>query len=236
MRGRALASAVLVVVGISCAKVAPPPGGEIDRDAPAVTESSPGSGAFAVAPDSAFSVTFSEPADRRSVMRALTVIPAVDFAESSWEENTLRLVPENGWAADRPTLIVISGRAKDRRDNEMGSAFRTRFTTRAVPDSGTIAGKVWSGKEVPSGTSLTVAAFEAVEDDSLDPVRQDPWALAEASGGGDFRLVGVDTGRRYHVVAMVDRDGDQRPESSGEPWQAAPEMAVFLSPDEREVR
>jgi hypothetical protein len=236
VRGRALASLLLVAAAISCAKVAPPPGGEIDREAPTILASSPPSGAHAVAPDSAFTVTFSEPPDRRSVMRALTVIPAVDFAESSWEESSLRLVPEEGWAADRPTLIVISGRAKDRRDNEMGSAFRSRFTTKASPDSGTVAGKVWSGREVPGGTSLTMAAFEASEVDSLDPVRQDPWALAEAKGGGDFRLVGLDTGRRYHVVAMVDRDGDQRPASSGEPWEESPEMAVFLSPDEREVR
>lgn len=236
MRGRALASVLLVAAGISCAKVAPPPGGEIDREPPTVMESSPPPGAAGVAPDSAFTIVFSEPPDRRSVMRALTVIPAVDFAESAWEEDTLRLVPEGGWATGRPTLIVVSGRAKDRRDNEMGKAFRTRFTTRSAADSGTVAGRVWSGREVPQGASVLVAAFDAAEGDSLDPVRQDPFALAEAAGSGEFRLVELDVGRRFRVAAMVDRDGDQRPESSGEIWTEAPEMAVFLSPDEREVR
>lgn len=235
MRGRALASVLLVAAGISCAKVAPPPGGEIDREAPTVVEVTPSPGAYAVAPDSALTLVFSEPPDRRSVMRALQVFPAVDFAVSAWEEQTLRLVPEEGWAQGRPTLVVVGGRAKDRRDNEMGKAYRTRFTTAAAPDSGSITGRVWSGREVLGG-AVTMAAFEALDADSLDPVRQDPFALADAGGSGEFRLVGLDVGRRFHVVAMVDRDGDQIPASSGEPWGSAPEMAVFLSPDEREVR
>jgi hypothetical protein len=236
VRGRALASAGLVAAGVSCAKVAPPPGGEIDREPPSIVECAPPPGAAGVAPDSAFTLVFSEPPDRRSVLRALTVIPAVDFAQTSWEKDTLRLVPEGGWAADRPTLITVDGRAKDRRDNEMGKAFRTRFTTGPAADSGSVAGRVWSGREVPQGGVLAVAAFDAADGDSADPVRQDPFALADADGRGEFRLVELDVGRRFRVVAMYDRDGDQRPESRGEIWREAPEMAVFLSPDEREVR
>ncbi|NNE43649.1 MAG: Ig-like domain-containing protein [Gemmatimonadetes bacterium] len=224
MRGRLAASLVLAGLAISCAKVAPPPGGPEDRDPPQISDAAPPRNATGVPADSAFVLTFSERIDQRSVMRGLTIYPPVDFRESSWEAGTrLRLVPDEGWPGDRPVLVLLAATAKDRRGNELGTAFRTRFWTADVRDSGEVAGKVWSGREVPRGTTPLVAAYRAgAPGDTLDPLRAYPVAVDDAEKSGEFRLTGLDPAHRYHIVAMIDPSGDARPDGRGEFWQEAP--------------
>ncbi|MGQ0720068.1 MAG: Ig-like domain-containing protein [Candidatus Eiseniibacteriota bacterium] len=235
MRGRLLATVALGVVALSCAKVAPPPGGPEDREPPTLAEVLPPHDAAGVAPDSAVTLTFSEDPDHRSVMRALSVHPAVEFRESGWSEGRLRLVPEGGWAADRPTWVVLGGTAQDRRGNQLGTPFRTRFTTRAAVDSGRALGRVWPGREVTQGAPVVVCAY-ADAADSLDPSADSPVSIADAGKDGEFRLDGLDVGRRYRVAAQVDRNGDLRPRDRNELWAEAPDVVAFLSPDTNEVR
>jgi hypothetical protein len=222
-------------VAFSCAKVAPPPGGPEDRDPPKIAEALPPHDAAGVAPDSAVTLTFSEDPDHRSVMRALSVHPAVEFRESAWQEGRLRLVPEGGWAADRPTWVVLGSSARDRRGNQLGTPFRTRFTTRVAIDSGRALGRVWPGRQVTQGAPVVVCAY-ADAPDSLDPATDSPVSIADAGQDGEFRLDGLDVARRYRVAAQVDRNGDLRPTDRQELWAQAPDVVAFLSPDQNEVR
>ena len=101
---------VLGLIGAgACAKLGRPPGGPEDRKPPVIVTVTPGPEAAGVAPDSAFSLTFSEKPDRRSVMRALVVFPPVDFRETTWDDTTLTLVPAEGWG------VCICDRNKSRR-------------------------------------------------------------------------------------------------------------------------
>lgn len=235
MRGRPLATAVLAAAAFSCAKVAPPPGGPEDRDPPKIVEAAPPHEAVAVAPDSAVTLVFSEDPDHRSVMRALSVHPAVEFRESAWNEGRLRLVPEGGWASGRPTWVIVGGTARDRRGNQLGAPYRTRFTTAAALGSGRAAGRVWPGKEVPKGAPVVVCAY-AWSADSLDLSAASPVSIADAADDGAFRLDGLDLLGRYRVAAQVDRNGDLRPSDRQELSAEAPDVIAFLPSDSGEVR
>lgn len=235
MRGRPLATALALAAAIGCAKVAPPPGGPEDLEPPKVVEIIPPRDATGVAPDSALTLVFSEKVDRRSVMRGLSVFPRVDFRRTDWEEARVRLVPEDGWATDRPTLFVVARTARDRRGNDMGTPFRTRFFPGAVADSGEVSGRIWAGREVPRGTMLLVAAYPAGEADSVDFATDAPVALADARADGTFRLDGLDVAGTWRIVGMLDRDDDARPASRGEVWAEAVERVRFPDPADPSV-
>ncbi len=229
----AVLGAVLAGLG-SCAKVGPPPGGPEDRDPPQITEVVPPNGAAGVAPDSAVTIIFSERPDRRSVMRSLLIFPAVDFAESAWEENRLRLRPETGWTVGRNTLIRVGREAKDRRGNRISKPFGTRFTTKALPDTGVAFGRVWMGREAERRKHPTVLAF-AVRGDSLgDPDVDAPDAAADASEKGKYRLEGLDTAETYRIVGILDADDDLRATSGGEA-RGEPPAPIAFGESAREV-
>ena len=225
---RAIALAGLAgIAGLAaCAKVAPPPGGPEDRTPPEIVEMIPARATAAVDPSAAVVIVFSERPDERSVMRALSVFPDVRFEETTWREDTLRLVPEDGWPAERNTTIRIEKTAKDRRGNQLSSAFEIWFTTKALADSGRVQGKIWNGREVERDMSVVVAAYAAPAD-SLDPDVDEPTAIAAAKPSGAFELEGLDTAATYRLIAIADRDGDGRPGSRGEIWEASRELVAF---------
>jgi hypothetical protein len=226
---RAAALFPLLLAAFACAKVAPPPGGPEDREPLALLEVIPSDGAFAVAPDSALTFVFSEKPDHRSVMSALQILPRVDFREVTWTEGRLRLLPEEGWAEDRNTIVRITESAHDRRGNSMRGPFQSRFTTKQLPDSGAVTGRIWKGKEVAPAMKVLVGAYPVSEADSVDPSAFFPAALAEAGGQGKFRLDGLDVAESYHVIGMSDRDGDARPAAGDEVWSALPEPILFAA-------
>jgi hypothetical protein len=211
----------------ACAKVAPPPGGAEDLEAPTVlldaVQPPPGSGG--VDPEQPIVIVFSERPDQRSVLRALRIWPRVDFREVAWEGDTLRLIPDPAWAADRNTLLRIATGAEDRRGNPLESAFLLQFSTKDVPDSGEITGRVWGGRERVGERPIVVLALAA--GDSLDPRALEPEALADAERDGKFRLHGLDTAREWRVAGLVDRNDDLVPVDRGEAYALAEETVRF---------
>jgi hypothetical protein len=234
VRARVAATVLLGVLVASCAKVAPPPGGPEDRDPPTIVDVFPPRDAAGVAPDSALTILFSEEPDRRTVMRALAVYPAAEFAQTEWVGPALRLVPGTPWPSDRPTLVVLAGTARDRRGNELGDAFRWRFWTGDAPDPGAVEGRVWPGREVPRGTGVVVTAYVAA--DSLDPESAHPVAITDAQSDGAFRIDGLNPDQEYQLIAVLDRNGDARLGERGEIWQEAPERVRFPSPHSLLIR
>jgi hypothetical protein len=207
----------------ACAKVGPPPGGPEDREAPTIVKDAvyPPPGAAGVSPGDTVSIVFSELPDRRSVMRALAVFPPVDFRQTSWRGDTLRLAPDPGWAAERNTILRIGPTARDRRGNRLAEAFVLRFTTKSVADSGTIRGRAWAGREKSAEARLLVFATPA--DSALGAA---PASLAEPDKDGAFALEGLDTGAAWRVTALLDADGDARGDGEEATW-SAPDTTVF---------
>lgn len=227
--GRPLLTAALVaLLAGACAKVAPPPGGPEDVDPPTIltelVRPAPGSAGFGAA--DTVRIVFSERPDRRSVMRALTIVPRVDFRDVVWQEDTLSLVPDPAWAEGRNTLLRISRGARDRRGNPLDHPFSLRFTTQDAADSGTVAGRVWMGRERDDRSPVVLFAFDVA--DSLDAGVSAPYAIGEAGPNGQFQLGGLDTGKTYRVLALLDRNDDLEPGGRGEVSVAAPDTVRFL--------
>lgn len=230
-----LAGVALASLLAACAKVGPPPGGPEDREAPSVLTDalSPAPGSAGVHADEPIRIVFSERLDQRSVMRNLTVIPRVDYRDVAWSEDTLRIVPADGWAADRPTILRISTGAKDRRGNAMESIFQFRFTTQVKADSGRITGKVWPGRERTTQKPLVLLAIDS--DDVLELDDAAPYAITTAATDGTYALAGLDVARSWRIVGLIDEDDDLRAEGRGEAFAFAPDPIQF-PPGETEVQ
>ena len=209
----------------ACAKVGPPPGGPEDKTAPAIVREAvhPPPGAAGVRGDSTVTIVFTESPDRRSVMRALAVFPAVDFRATSWRGDTLSLTPDPGWAANRNTLIRIGPSAHDPRGNTLAEPFVLRFTTKASADSGTIRGRVWAGRE--RGGSAHLLVFAAPADSTVSGSA--PAAVADAGTNGEFVLDGLDPGTAWRVSGLIDADGDARPGGRDEATGSAEGVVKF---------
>ncbi|MFN8179492.1 MAG: Ig-like domain-containing protein [bacterium] len=228
MLGAALGAALA-----ACAKVGPPPGGPEDKTAPAIVLEAvhPSPGAAGVRADSTVTIVFTEVPDRRSVMRALAVFPAVDFRNTSWRGDTLSLVPDPGWAADRNTVIRIGPSAHDARGNALAEPFVLRFTTKAAPDSGTIRGRAWAGRERTGGSHLLV--FAAPADTAV--AGSAPAAVADAGTNGEYVLDGLDPSLAWRVSGLIDADGDARAGGRDEAVGSAAGVVTF-APGEREAK
>jgi hypothetical protein len=230
-RERAAGALGLACLAAACAKVAPPPGGPEDREAPSIVADAvqPAPGAAAVAPDSVVTIVFSERTDQRSVMRSLALFPRVDFREASWSDDTLRLRPEPSWPEDRPVMMRIGPGARDRRGNPIGQPYALRFTTRALADTGGISGKLWPGREKNSAARLLAFAYPA------DTAGTEPWSLADVDASGEFTLEGLDTAAEWRIAGLIDMDGDARPGGASEAWSWAPDVVRF-APETTTVR
>lgn len=201
----------------------------MDEEPPVVRREDllPPLGAFGVAPDSTLRIVFSERVNERSVMRSLRVIPPVTFAQVAWSRDTLRLVPEDGWAEGRPTLVRLTEEARDRRGNRMLQPFSTSFTTQAVADSGVVRGVAWAGREFTETKKLYVLAWSAAPrpEGETDDERW-PVALEEVRSGQPFTLTGLDTGKSYWIAGLIDTNDDFEADDSDEEVEARWDVAV----------
>ncbi len=207
---------------VSCAKVAPPPGGPEDREPPQLALTIPAPDAAGVSPTQQVAIAFDKGIDKRSVMRALRVIPEIEFRESSWSGDTLRLLPEGTWPIDRPTIVWIGDAAEDARGNRLTEPILFRFTAADSLPPGEIQGRAWIGREKTIASRLLVAAFPAQSADSSSAAQDDPVALTVSSGEESFRLTGLAPGR-YRVFGFLDEDADGRAGGKNEVVGAARE-------------
>lgn len=228
-----LTACLLLGLVTACAKVAPPPGGTEDREPPSIHTDAvrPAPGAAGVAPQDTVTIVFSERLDRRSVMRALQVIPSVDFEDVAWDVDTLRLVPDPAWADGRNTWIRIGVGARDRRGNPLDAPFQYHFTTKARPDSGEAAGRVWGGKEHDPARRIVVLALDAA--DTLDLNVAQPHSITLAAADGQYRLIGLDTAKAWRIAALLDQDDDLR--AGRNDVSAVSPDPIFFEPSEREA-
>jgi hypothetical protein len=209
------------LAALSCARVGSPPGGPEDRDPPAIASTIPAADSAGVAPSTPITVVFSEGMDRNSVMKGLRVIPQRDM-RPQWEEDTLRIVPEESWPTDRSTILWISDPARDARGNPLPAPLILRFSTQPDSAQGAIGGRVYVGKEGRNPGRLLVVPFASAAFDSTSAIEGEPEAIVEVGKDGAYRISKLAPGS-YRVVGIFDRDGDARAGDSGEAWGAVPD-------------
>ncbi|MBT5587469.1 MAG: hypothetical protein HOJ45_05695 [Gemmatimonadetes bacterium] len=202
---RRLSLALLVVGLCSCAKVAAPKGGPVDKYPPRILSTVPVADRTGVAQDTPLTIEFNEPMDRRTTENAVYIAPATSV-EVTWDGPTrLKLWVEGGLAADRTYVITIGTDAKDRRGNRMEASHQFAFSTGTSLDQGTMVGRVVSVEGPQRGVS--VWAYDLENFDGI--VGTDAPAYVTQSGSdGRFRFERL-APTSYRLLAYVDEDRDR---------------------------
>jgi hypothetical protein len=196
---------VLALVAGGCARKLAPSGGPRDLSAPALLAAEPDSGAAGIDTLATIRLTFSEPMDRASVEGGLLVAPGVRSGRFAWEGGrTLSFRPDRPLAADRTYVVLLAAGARDVRGNVLNRPFVAHFSTAAAFAPGTIEGRVEGRGLTPDG--VFVWAYRADLGREPDSTSLDMDALAQARGGGLFRLAGLAVPGTYRLWAFVDRN------------------------------
>ena len=201
--GAALAVAALLAGG--CARKLAPSGGPPDVAAPTLLAAEPDSGAVGVDTTAAIRLSFSEPMDRLSVQTNLLVAPGVRGGVFDWDgSRTVTYRPERPLAPGRAYVVLLGPLARDARGNALDRPVVSHFATAPAFPPGRVEGRVDGRGVSPDG--VFVWAYRDDRGRSPDSTALDMDALAQARGGGLFRLVGLEVPGRYRLWAFVDRN------------------------------
>lgn len=204
-RAAVLAAAAFALLAAGCARKLAPSGGPRDLVPPTLLAASPDSGAVAVDTSAAIRLTFSEPMDRASVAGGLLVAPGVRAGRVSWEGGrTFVYQPDRPLAAGRTYVVLLAAVARDVRGNVLDRPYVSHFTTAPAFPPGGIEGRVDGRGVAPDG--VFVWAYREDRGRAPDSTALDMDALAQARGGGAFRLAGLAVPATYRLWAFVDRN------------------------------
>lgn len=233
-----LALAVAVAVAASgCARKLAPSGGPRDVAPPTLLLAVPDSGAVGVDSSAAIRLTFSEPMDRASVEAGLLVAPGVRAGRVAWEGGrTLVFRPEAPLAPGRTYVVLLAPGARDLHANVLDRPFVAHFTTGPAFPPGGIEGRVEGRGVAPDG--VFVWAYRADRGRAPDSTALDMDAVAQARGGGLFRLPGLAVPGTYRLWAFVDRNRNRTFEPASDLLVASDSLVALdeAAPVARDVR
>jgi hypothetical protein len=203
----AVGGMLLVFSLLACAKRGAPPGGPPDTTAPFVEEISPAGGSVNVDPGSDMSIRFSESMKKRTVETGVVVSPRCRWQRRFWEGRTYRLVPQDTLKEGVTYLVSVSNKAEDAHGVKMKSTFVSGFSTGDSLNAGLISGSVrWKRTDVEGAV---VFLFDSGELDSMVSFPSvEPHYVTLTGSKGVYDIPFVDTGRRYRVFAIIDKDLD----------------------------
>ncbi|HID11992.1 MAG TPA: hypothetical protein EYP17_11935 [Candidatus Latescibacteria bacterium] len=215
---KASAVGICLVLSVSCARMAPPPGGPEDRIPPEVVGTSPGDGETDVAPDRTVEVTFSEYMDERSVERAFFLSPRLGKPlKFRWRGRRLEVEVPGGLSPDRTYVVTVGAAARDLHGNQIGDSYTFAFSTGERIYVGGIRGRVWL--EEAFRAPVHVRAYRA--EGEPEPVEEGEFYETQVDSLDEFVFSYVAPGR-YRVFAFEDRNRDGGYSPEGEPLAVPP--------------
>ncbi len=201
-------SAVGVVCALllaGCAGQQPPEGGPADTEAPEIVSVYPAPNAVGFR-DNRVAFEFSEYVDRRSVEDAVFISPFVSDVEYQWSGRELELLFPSALRGNTTYVITIGTDVKDvHNGNRMADAYTLAFSTGAVIDRGTIAGRVVDAK--PEGVMVFAYRLDSLDADTLNPSTLKPDYINQTGRGGTYALSHLAWGT-YRLFAVRDEYRD----------------------------
>jgi Bacterial Ig-like domain len=199
---------LMMIVG-GCAQVGRPPGGPADETPPVLQSAEPGSLAVGVDPAAPLRLSFSEKIDRRSVARALTLVPDVEVQKPRFEDLDVVFRPLRGWPADTVVVWTLGTGLTDKHRVRIEEERRGAFTTGPSLPPGRIVGR--AAVRDTSQAKLTSLRAQL----SLPPPegsrRRRPWRDSAGQDRGHFELdwLILPSGP-YQLDVFLDTDKDGR--------------------------
>jgi hypothetical protein len=198
-------SGVVAVLLWSCAKRGVPPGGPADTTPPYVSEIKPPSGSVRVGADSVISVRFSERMKKRTVETGILISPPSRWKKRYWDKDTYYLIPEEDLRPNTTYLISVSNKVRDAHEVAMKSTFVSGFSTGDSIYAGIISGEIRWNK-----VTVEAAVVELYNAEEFDTSRADlpgePLYVTLSGSAGVYEIPFVDTGKRYRLMAFLDKD------------------------------
>lgn len=196
-----LAAAVAVA---HCAKVARPPGGEVDRTAPEIVSHTPAADETEVTAETPIFLRFSEGMDRRRTEEAVFIAPRAEL-HFRWSGPTLEV--SAGRLLDEQTYVVTVGTdARDRRGNSLPEPYTFAFATGPELNQGRLHGRVY--EDGRPAAAARVWAYDVRQFDGRagsDP----PDYETQSSRDGSYEFMRLSAGR-FLVIAFRDENRNSR--------------------------
>ncbi len=194
--------ALLVFMGLSCAKQGYPPGGSIDETPPFMVSSTPALMAINVPVKDPIVIEFSEPMNEKSVEDNLFIVPI----PSSWPEfiwkskgKVLNLNLTEPFRDNTTYVISIGSKACDVRNNPLKDSIMLSFSTGNNIENGKIKGRVipynFFSQTVEKISGVDVVAYRMDgSTQAPDPRNDVPDYLTQSGVNGIYEIIGLSRG------------------------------------------
>jgi len=202
---------------LNCAEVAPPPGGEEDKQAPTVIETAPANGAIKVKPGREITFWFSEGIIRPTTTKPVFISPRQKRApEIQWKSDGLVVKLAENLDSNQTYVVTLTSEIADWRRNKMDSAVTIAFATGEKIDSGSVSGFILADGKPKSGIMVGLYEFPSagtqIVYDSIYPSYLIPSA---ADGSFRFRFLPAN---KYVMAAFEDINRNEKFNEGEEPF------------------
>ena len=204
MRSTRLRLVFPLMLLLSCAKVGRPPGGAVDKDAPAIVATEPRADAIEVGLDESIVLEFSESMDGRRTSAAVFVSPRTQV-RMGWRGRRLEIRPTAGLREEQTYVITVGTDARDLRGNKLDQSFTFAFATGKQLNRGSITGRVLSAGR--AAASANVWAYHMSRALAGQPGVDPPAYETQSGRDGAYEFRRLAPGV-YRIIAFDDKDDD----------------------------
>lgn len=206
-----------IIIAMSCAEVAPPPGGPVDNLPPQIVSTLPADGSVNVPRDNRIVIQFSErivePTSGKFVFispRPLTP-PDIDV-----KSDRIEIMLADDFDSNQTYLVTLGSSIADLRNNRLDSSITIAFSTGGTLDSGRISGNVYHDMKPQSGALVALFHENQVSDttsyDSLPP------AYLISSGQDGYFSFSYLPPENYRLIAFLDENRNEFLDPGEEPF------------------
>lgn len=195
---------------LSCARIEPPPGGPVDRQAPRILSIFPDSMASVPGFDRDVTFTFNETVSEGGspseglgtgdLERLVLLSPTENVPVVRWKRDRITVRPKEGWRPNTVYRVELLPGINDLRNNRSGRGGAVTFTTGAPAPDYTLVGKAY---DWTTGQPARAVLLEAI----LEPDSLVYRSTTDSSGAFSF---GPLPRGEYLVLAVVDQNRDRR--------------------------
>ncbi len=214
-----------IVCVLSCAEVAPPPGGEIDKKGPIILGTTPASGSVNVAPTDKIVISFSEPVQRPTGGQTLFLSPRqTQPPKVHWKSDRIEIELSDTLAPNQTYILSLSANITDLRNNKVDSLAPIAFSTGPALDTGVITGDVLEQRAGVGG--IVIALFDSLPPDGQPYDSTFPQYLTSSGSDGRFTFRYLPS-RSFYLIAFQDKNNNGLFNPSSERF-AVPDRSVSL--------
>ncbi|KAA3633915.1 MAG: hypothetical protein DWP97_08155 [Calditrichaeota bacterium] len=211
---------------IGCAEIVPPPGGEVDKTRPQITETSPENGAVSVPIDNKVTIHFSEKITKPQTSAVFISPRLQEEPKLKWSSDKVLIEFPDSFKTDQTYIISLSEVIRDYRNNPIDTGSIIAFSTGPEIARGKISGTVVGINEKPV-SSVLVGLYRGevfTDEQPIDSIYPDYIVQTDKNGIYSFRYLPFG---KYILFGFQDKNKNERFNPASE-YYALPEGEVVL--------